>query len=157
MSFLLHLLWSLLLFLVLQTLKLHQTYLSYVLLLKCSLLHDCHWFYIVMCFSFTDVFFLHFTSTFLALNDLLASNLHLTPISMFKKAKCVFPSNKIHLHSYRCKMVHLLSPMYFISVSNLLFKIPSKCTYCGITPEQYEISHNSLPYSLITALWWWWW
>jgi len=69
----------------------------------------------------------------------------------------MFPSHKIHLHSYRRKMVHLLSPMYFISVSNLLFKILSKCTYCRITPEQFEISHYSLPYSLITTLWWWWW
>jgi len=98
------------------------------------------------------MFFLHFTSTFLALNGLLASNSHFTPISMFKKAKCMFPSHKIHLHSYRRKMVHLLSPMYFISVSNLLFKILSKCTYCRITPEQFEISHYSLPYSLITTL-----
>jgi len=128
---------SLLLFLVLQTLELHQTYLSYVLLLKCSLLHDCH--QLVMCF-------------FLTLNDLLASILHLTPINMFKKAKCVFPSHKIHLHSYRCKIVHLLSPMYFISVSKHVFKILSKCTYCRITPEEYEISHHSLTYSLSTPL-----
>jgi hypothetical protein len=66
---------------------------------------------------------LHFTSTFLALTDLLASNLHLIWISMFRKAKCMFPPHKIHLHSYRCKMVHLLSPLYFISVSNHGFRI----------------------------------
>jgi len=94
-----------------------------------------------MCFFFSDMFFLHFTSAFLAVNDLLASNLHLTPISMFKKAKCMIPLHEIQLHSYRCKMVHLLSPMYFISVSNLLFKILSVLTV--------ELLQSSMKFNVI--------
>jgi hypothetical protein len=105
------------------TSKLQQSYLGYVVLLKYSLLHDCHQLYIVTCFFLSDVFFLYFTSTFLAVTDLLASILHLTCISMIRKAKCMIPPHKIHLHSYRCKMVHLLSPLHFVSVSNLVFRI----------------------------------
>ena len=63
---LLYLLQCLLLFLVLQIHELQQTYLGYVLFLKCSLLHDCHWLYIVMCFFFFMCSFytyLHFSST----------------------------------------------------------------------------------------------